>query len=70
MDMSAAVTYSSFPHKYCTMELCLFSFCICVFNLTTCSDDISHTSVQALGGVICLDYIFHTWVQALLHIKC
>jgi len=28
--------------------------------LTTCLDDISHTSVQALGGVICFDDIFHT----------
>ena len=70
MNLSAAMTYSTFPHKFCTMELFLFYFCICVLNLTTCLDDISHTSVQALVGVICFDNISHTLVQALLHIKC
>jgi len=69
-EFECSRTYSSFPHKFCTMELYLFSFCICVFNLTTCLDDISRTSVQALGGVICIYDIFHTWVQALLHFKC
>jgi len=58
MTLSAVGHNSSFPHKLRTIELYLFSICICVFNLTTCLDDISHTSFQALGGVICFDDIF------------